>query len=179
MWTADVYLEALRFAAERHAGQTVPDTALPYVVHVASVAAEVMGALARETFARPDLALACALLHDTVEDTATTADELAARFGTDVAAGVQALSKDPALHKSARMADSLARIRVQPAEVWIVKLADRAVNMGPPPSSWSADKRRAYQVEARTILDALAPASAYLAARLHARIDAYAAFIEP
>jgi (p)ppGpp synthase/HD superfamily hydrolase len=136
-----------------------------------------MGALVREPFAHADLAVACAVLHDTLEDTATTTDELAARFGADVAAGVGALSKDPALPAEARMADSLARIRTQPREVWLVKLGDRIVNLGPPPAGWSAAKRRAYQAEARDIHAALADASPYLAARLEARIVAYSAFI--
>ena len=181
MWSPDLYLDALRFAAERHAAQKVPGTELPYIVHVASVASEVAGALAREAaaFARPDLAIACALLHDTLEDTATREDELVARFGADIAAGVRALSKDPALPKADRMSDSLARIRAQPREVWIVKLGDRIVNTGPPPAFWDDDKRRAYRLEARAILDALGAASPYLASRLDARIDAYAAFIAP
>ncbi|HEX3764083.1 MAG TPA: HD domain-containing protein [Kofleriaceae bacterium] len=177
MWSPDLYLDAIRFAAERHAGQLVPGSGLPYVVHVASVAVEVMGALTREPFARADLAVACAVLHDTVEDTPTTAGEIAARFGDDVAAGVSALSKNPALPKHARMADSLDRIRAQPREVWLVKLADRIVNLAPPPPAWSADKRRAYQAEATQIHSALAEASPYLAARLDARIAAYSAFI--
>lgn len=177
MWSSDLYLDAFRFAAERHADQRVPGTQLPYIVHVASVAAEVMAALSREPFARADLAVACAVLHDTVEDTATTADELVARFGPDVAAGVGALSKDAALPKPERMPDSLTRIRAQPREVWLVKLADRIVNLAPPPTHWSTDKRRAYQAEARDILTALADASPYLAARLDARITAYTAFI--
>ena len=177
MWSPDLYLQGLRFAAERHAGQLVPGTALPYIVHVASVAAEVMGALAREKVLRPDLAVACAVLHDTIEDTATTSDEIAERFGAEVAAGVRALSKDAALPKQARMADSLARIRAQPREVWLVKLADRIVNLGPPPGDWSSDKRRAYQAEARDIVNALGEASPYLASRIRERIAAYDAFI--
>jgi len=182
MWSPDLYLDAMRFAAERHSGQLVPGGQLPYVVHVASVAAEVMNAITREAgtpaaIARPDLAVACAILHDTVEDTATTVDEITARFGADVAAGVRALSKDPALPKADRMSDSLARIRAQPREVWIVKLADRTVNMGPPPSAWTSDKRRAYQAEARRILAALGQASQILTARLGARIDAYTQYL--
>jgi (p)ppGpp synthase/HD superfamily hydrolase len=177
MWSPDLYLDAFRFAAERHAGQLVPGSALPYIVHVASVAAEVMGALAREAVSRPDLAVACAVLHDTIEDTSTTSDEIAARFGPDVAAGVRALSKDASLPKQVRMGDSLARLRAQPREVWLVKLADRIVNLGPPPSDWSTDKRRAYQAEARDILSELGEASPYLAGRIDARITAYSAFI--
>lgn len=177
MWSPDGYLDALRFAAERHRGQLVPGTELPYVVHVTAVAAEVMGALARERFADPDLAVQCAVLHDTLEDTGTAYDELVARFGSRVAAGVHALTKDASLPKADRMADSLRRIREQPHEVWLVKLADRVVNLGRPPDTWTGDKRRAYRAEAGEILRTLADASLHLADRLAQRMEAYQAFI--
>jgi (p)ppGpp synthase/HD superfamily hydrolase len=177
MWSPDRYADALRFAAERHKSQLMAGSDLPYVTHVVSVAAEVMGTLARERFADPDLAVQCALLHDTIEDTGTEESEIAARFGTAVAAGVRALSKDPALPKKARMADSLRRVREQPPEVWIVKLADRITNLAPPPAHWPTDKRRAYLVEAGEILRALAPSSLWLADRLAARMSAYEAYL--
>lgn len=92
MWSPDLYVRALRFAADRHQGQTVPGTGHPYVVHLAMVASEVMGALARESFDEPDLAVQCALLHDCVEDTGTSRDDLLEVFGPHVLAGVLALS---------------------------------------------------------------------------------------
>jgi len=177
MWSADLYLDAVRFAAARHQGQEVPGTNLPYLMHVVSVAGEVMGAIARAPIDRPDLAIACAVLHDVLEDTGAADADLAGRFGADVAAGVRALSKDKALPKEARMPDSLARIRAQPREVWMVKLADRIVNLGRPPDFWPEAKRRAYQAEARDILAALGEASTWLADRLAARIDAYGAWL--
>lgn len=179
MWSADLYGDALRFAAARHAGQTVPGSGHPYVVHLTTVAAEVLAALARERFAAPDLAVQCALLHDCVEDTATTRDEIAAHFGAAVADGVAALSKDDALPKAARMADSLRRIRAQPPEVWIVKLGDRITNLQPPPPHWTPEKKRAYVTEAGEILAALAPASLYLADRLAEKIARYEAYVSP
>ena len=48
----------------------------------------------------------------------------------------------------AQMADSLARIKQQPKEVWLVKLADRSANLGKPPHYWSAEKILAYRQEA-------------------------------
>jgi (p)ppGpp synthase/HD superfamily hydrolase len=177
VWSADRYADALRFAADRHRGQTIPGSELPYIVHVAAVAGEVTAALGHDRFVDPDLAVQCALLHDTIEDTGTTADELAARFGAAVAAGVRALTKDPAVAKPDRMADSLRRIGAQPPEVWIVKLADRITNLEPPPRHWSATKRAAYRDEAGEILRALAGASVYLADRLAARITRYQAFV--
>jgi (p)ppGpp synthase/HD superfamily hydrolase len=169
------YVAALRFAAERHHAQRVPDSEYPYLVHVVSVAAETIAALVPGVDA--DLAVTCALLHDTIEDTATTHAELADRFGLAVADGVLALSKDSALPKAERMADSLRRILAQPHAVWMVKLADRITNLDEPPRSWVVDKRRAYRDEAIMIADALGAASPVLEARLRARIAGYAAYL--
>jgi (p)ppGpp synthase/HD superfamily hydrolase len=176
MFGPDRYVAALRFAAERHAGQRVPGTALPYLVHVVSVAAEVIAA-GDMVDGEHELAVMCALLHDTIEDTETTAQEIAARFGAAVADGVQALSKDPALPKAERMADSLRRIRAQPRAVWAVKMADRITNLSEPPAGWPEEKRRAYLEEARTIAQTLRGASAALDARMTQRIADYARYL--
>src|SRR5690606_31539260 len=85
-WSPDLFLRAARFAARAHHGQKLPGSELPYFLHIAQVAAEVMAALAVEPAERPDLALACALLHDTVEDTEVDRAAVAAEFGEDVAA---------------------------------------------------------------------------------------------
>lgn len=171
---ADAWHEAWRFAAEAHHGQRFPGTELPYILHVGGVAAETL--LALEGWALDDrlLALRCALLHDVLEDTATPAEALGARFGEAVLAGVRALSKDPSLPKEARMADSLRRIRAQPRAVWCVKLADRVTNLDAPPHYWDVAKVEGYREEARVILATLGEASARLAARLARRIEAYA-----
>lgn len=174
----EAYTRALLFAARAHAGQTVPGSSLPYLTHVVTVAAEVIAALTVESFARPDLAVACALLHDTVEDTKVTRADVAAAFGEAVAAGVMALTKDEALPKADRMPDSLARIKAQPPEVWAVKLADRITNLAAPPHDWPAEKRARYQAEAGCIRAALGPASAYLDARIARRIEAYTRYVD-
>jgi (p)ppGpp synthase/HD superfamily hydrolase len=172
-FSRDLYMRAWYFAAHRHDGQRMSGPDVPYITHVGAVAMEVLATLAIETFADPDLAVACALLHDTVEDTKTTTEDIAAQFGAAVAAGVGALSKDARVPKEERMADSLRRIRDQPREVWMVKLADRTVNMEPAPPHWSADKRRTYRDQAQTILDQLGSASPSLAARLAMKIARY------
>ena len=175
MFSTDLYVTALRFAAAKHRDQRVPGTELPYVVHVVSVAAEVIAALPGAGVGSPDLAVQCALLHDTVEDTGTALEELEAVFGPAVAAGVLALTKDACMPKPDRMADSLRRIRDQPREVWMVKLADRITNLAPPPSGWTREKCAAYRVEAIALADALGTANEQLDRRLRARIDAYRA----
>ena len=174
MFSPDRYVDAMRFAAAAHHAQKVPGHDLPYLVHVVSVAAEVIAVLPHHPEIDADLAVTCALLHDTVEDTPITAGELAARYGDAVAAGVQALSKDEQLPtKQEQMADSLRRIQEQPREIAIVKLADRITNMSSPPHAWSKDKCTAYRKEALLIADTLGAASIALDARLRGRIEAY------
>lgn len=71
------------------------------------------------------------------------------------------------------MLDSLRRIREQPREVWLFKLADRITNLEPPPPHWPVEKRRAYRVEGELILQELGGASRRLRARLEQRLKDY------
>ncbi len=169
----DAWLAAWGFAARAHSTQKLPGHDLPYVVHLGAVSMEILIAHQQDPFDRPELAVQCALLHDTLEDTTTQQADLAVRFRADIVAGVRALTKDASLAKSDAMADSLRRIRAQPREVWAVKLADRISNLGPPPSHWTAEKIASYQEEARTIVAALGEAHEPLARRLAARINEY------
>lgn len=173
LWSQEAYLVASRFAAEAHAGQLVPGTSLPYLLHLTQVTMEVIAALRVEAGHDEDLAVQCALLHDVLEDTPVTYDQLAKRFGVVVAAGVAALTKADHLPKTEAMSDSLRRIQTQPSAVWLVKLADRITNLQPPPADWNVTKIAAYRAEAETILAALGTASPYLAARLAAKIAGY------
>jgi (p)ppGpp synthase/HD superfamily hydrolase len=174
----DLFKRALDFAAGSHGPQTVPGSGFPYVVHVTKVAMEVIAATEGESSSDRNLAVACALLHDTVEDAQEEArEEVASRimasFGPAVAAGVLALTKDERLPKGLQMASSLRAIKEQPRSVWLVKLADRITNLEPPPAAWSLEKRRAYLDEAKTILDALGSASAMLRKRFEAKLAEY------
>jgi (p)ppGpp synthase/HD superfamily hydrolase len=174
-WTQQGYLDALRFAGQAHAGQTVPGTNLPYVIHVASVAMEVIAAVREQPDCDQELAVRCALLHDVLEDTQTTVEQLQAAFGLAVADGVSALSKNKVLPESQQMQDSLRRIREQPPEVWMVKLADRITNLQPPPQHWRRDKVSSYRDEAMVIRASLEDASRVLARRLSQKIEEYGA----
>jgi (p)ppGpp synthase/HD superfamily hydrolase len=166
----------MRYAAAKHNTQKEPGHDLPYLVHVVSVAAEVIAALPAARLANPDLAVTCALLHDTVEDTGTPLAEIVERFGRDVAAGVDALSKRESVAKPDRMMDSLRRILEQPPEIAAVKLADRTINLSEPPHYWSTEKRIAYRAEAVTIADTIGHRCPALETRLRGRIESYAAF---
>lgn len=175
LWSQEAYLAAWNYASHKHRNQKVPGTDTPYAAHLGSVAMEVMTAVAaRGDVSDPDLAVQCALLHDVVEDAEVALAEVAEHFGAAVAAGVGALTKDAQLAtKGEQMQDSLERIRLQPHEVWMVKLADRITNLQPPPKHWTSQKIRAYREEAETIHAALASACPVLGARLTAKIAQY------
>jgi (p)ppGpp synthase/HD superfamily hydrolase len=176
-WSQDTYIETYRFAANAHRGQLVPGTDLPYAMHFTLVSMEVIAALRYESGRDESLAVQCALLHDVLEDTDTTHCQLIEQFGAAVAAGVLALTKDSKLDKSTQMADSLRRIRQQPPEVWMVKLADRITNLQPPPSFWTKDWIAAYRAEAVEILAVLGEASVVLSSRLREKIDGYGTYL--
>lgn len=177
-WSQDSYIKAYRFAAQAHRGQTVPGTDLPYIMHVSFVCMEVIAALHLEKGHDENLAVQCALLHDVIEDTDATYEQVQTGFGESVANGVLALSKDKALAKHLQLVDSLRRIRQQPQTVWMVKLADRITNLQPPPSHWTQDKIVHYQEEAVRIHQALKVASSLLASRLLTKIEDYKSYIE-
>ena len=137
-------LDALDFAAEKHKNQRRKDPAqTPYVNHVIEVAA---------ILARHDVtdrtALLAAILHDTIEDTETTPDELAQRFGPDVRDAVLEVTDDKSLPKAERK-----RLQVEHAPhlshaARLVKLGDKISNVRyvayHAPESWSVERRREY-----------------------------------
>lgn len=180
-WSREKYFKAYNFAAEAHKGQLVPGTDMPYVVHASIVAMEIIAALAVETVERPNLAVQCALLHDCLEDTYIVYDEIVTQYGIYVADGVLALSKDGAVGKTEdeykrdrlQLEDSLQRIKQQPREIWMVKMADRIVNLQRPPSHWNDGKIVWYKQGAELIHKELSSASEYLGERLRAKIDRY------
>jgi len=94
-----LWLHALEFAAERHRNQRRKDAdGSPYINHPIAVAS----VLATEATVTDEATLLAALLHDTVEDTGTTLQELQQLFGTEVAALVGEMSDDKSLPKETR-----------------------------------------------------------------------------
>ena len=174
---SEICRKAWIFASRKHNRQLYPGSEqLPYLTHIGSVLLELLPALQEDDTLDTDTAICCALLHDTVEDTKTTINEISDIFGVRIAAGVDALTKGKTLHGEAATRGSLERIRKQPNEVWVVKLADRAANLQKPPDHWNKEKRLAYAHEARLILEALGAASPYLADILTSRINAWESY---
>ena len=162
------YQKAIKFAAKRHAdkNQLIPGTNLPYVVHLSNVAMEILIASQKTENFDSEFAIQVALLHDILEDTETTFEEIGNEFGIKIAQAVLALTKNSKIQKEERMDDSLNRIKELPKEVWAVKLADRITNLQPPPEHWSFEKITEYQKQAVLIYNSLKGGNEYLEDRL-------------
>ncbi len=113
-------LEAASFAARAHDGQYRKDGETPYASHpfrVCLVVRDVFG------FDDPRM-LITALLHDTIEDTTTDFDDLAHRYGHEIAGWVADLTKDKRLPDDERERVYLERLMQAPWQVQVCKLAD-------------------------------------------------------
>ncbi len=178
METQTLYQKAIKFATSKHLEkeQKVPGTDLPYVVHLSNVAMEILIASSHTDNFNLGFAVQVALLHDTIEDTSATFDELKNIFGVEIANAVSALTKNESLPKENQMQDCLQRIKKLQKEVWAVKLADRITNLQPAPSHWDKEKKINYKNEARTILNELQYGNNFLAIRLNTSIELYENF---
>jgi len=167
------YQKAIRFAGEKHANQKMPASEASYLVHLSNVAMEVILAERHTDDFDLTFAVQVALLHDVLEDTPATFEEVAANFSEEIAEAVLALSKNDELPSDIQIPDSLMRIKALRKEVWAVKLADRITNMQQPPKNWSLEKKKHYRQVAKLILQELEGGNAYLEARLKEKIEEY------
>lgn len=125
--TSDLAAKALAFASEWHGDQRRKGTDIPYVSHLLAVAALVL-----EGGGTLELHVPAALLHDVIEDTGATVDDVESQFGSDVAAIVKACSdKDdptdppPWIERKARYVEHLLDLR---PDALLVSLADKVHN---------------------------------------------------
>ena len=113
-------LEAASFAARAHHGQLRKDRVTPYVSHPFRVCLVV-----RDLFGFDDpRMLITALLHDVVEDTTTDYDDLAERYGPEIANWVSCLTKDKRLPDGERERAYIEGLLKAPWQVQVCKLAD-------------------------------------------------------
>ena len=172
--TQELYQKAMRYAGEKHANQKVSGTTSNYLLHISNVAMEVLMAYHFDNRFDIDFAIQTAILHDTIEDTDATFEEIKNIFGEPIATAVQALTKDESLaSKRERMRDSLERINKLQKEVGLVKIADRITNLQTPPKHWNREKIINYYEEAKQISKHLNDKNDYLNKRLIKKISAY------
>jgi guanosine-3',5'-bis(diphosphate) 3'-pyrophosphohydrolase len=137
-------LEALQFAAVKHQyDRRGGYDRLPYINHLIKVT---NGLVNRCGFTEDTLLLA-AVLHDIVEDTDVTGEELSARFGHEVAGIVLELTDDMSLSYELRKQRQLETAPQLSRGARIIRLADKASNIEDIfsyPLDWTLDKKEAY-----------------------------------
>ncbi len=148
-------LDAIHFAADRHRYQRRKDPdATPYINHPLSLAE----LLARVGGVRDPVVLIAAVLHDTVEDTETTPDELEARYGAEVRRVVDEVTDDRSLGQAERKALQVQHAAHSSSRAKLVKLADKICNVidvtEHAPPDWQPERRIAYLDWSARVVDA-------------------------
>ena len=147
---------ALAFAAHKHRDQRRKDAeASPYINHPIALA-EV---LAGEGGVSDAEVLAAALLHDTIEDTDTSLEELQREFGERIAAMVAEVTDDKNLPKADRKRLQIEHAAGISPGAKLVKLADKICNLRDvadrPPAKWDLQRRQEYFEWAKKVIDEL------------------------
>jgi (p)ppGpp synthase/HD superfamily hydrolase len=160
--------QAVDYAARQHIAQRRKgDRAEPYVNHVIEVAAM----LAEATGGTDTVLVMGGLLHDTIEDTDTEYDDLARRFGAEVADLVQEVTDDKSLPKEVRKRLQVEKTPHKSTRARLLKIADKTSNLRglveSPPTGWTAERLRAYVVWAADVVRSCRG----LNARLEAQFD--------
>jgi (p)ppGpp synthase/HD superfamily hydrolase len=181
-WSIDEIQNVWQLVSKLHDGQKYGGVSegerVEYINHIGSVVFEVLNAIRSTENMNSDLAVKCAMLHDTIEDTTFDYEKVNDLFGSQVASGVLALTKNDQITDSLeKMLDSLNRIKQQPIEVWAVKMADRISNLYEPPYYWNDEKKLKYIEEAEIIHNELKDGNEYLARRLKIKIKEYYRFL--
>lgn len=149
-------ITALAFATRKHRDQRRKDVhASPYINHPIALA-EVLVNEAGIT----DIQVICAaLLHDTVEDTETTPEEIEDAFGRPVRDIVMEVTDDQTLDKAQRKQRQIDHAAQLSDQAKLVKLADKICNLrdvsATPPADWSVPRCQAYFDWAKAVIDNL------------------------
>lgn len=146
-------LGAASFAAEKHSAQRRKDPdASPYINHPLAVANVLVQQGVTDV-----VSIQAALLHDTVEDTNTTREELLNAFGPEVTAVVLEVTDDKSLPFAERKRRQIEHAAELSERAKLVKLGDKICNARDvafnPPVAWSLERRRAYIEWTRQVVD--------------------------
>jgi len=138
-------LKAFRFAAEKHNDQRRKDAkASPYINHLIGVA-ETLWSVGG---VRDSALLVAAILHDTIEDTDTTSEEVKIEFGEEVLSLVLEVTDDKSLPKETRKQLQVEHAPHKSEKAKQLKLADKINNIRDiiqsPPESWTLERQQEY-----------------------------------
>ena len=146
--TKDV-ITALHFAANAHNGQFRKGPKHePYINHLI----EVVHILTNADILDSNT-LMIAALHDVVEDTNKTEDELRIEFGDHIADGVKLLSDDKLLSLEVRRAHQIEHAEKLPDHLKLVKIADHCSNIISIPEKWGKNELMVYLGWSREVIN--------------------------
>jgi len=139
------------FAKNKHAGMTRKNKKIPYSDHLEAVVNRL------KSIGASDENILCAgWLHDTIEDTDTSFDDLFEQFGREVAILVSSLSKDKSLIKKEREKQYVKQLKVAPLEAKIIKVCDISSNLSDlKDSGLSKSKQLRYAKQKRHYLNVI------------------------
>jgi guanosine-3',5'-bis(diphosphate) 3'-pyrophosphohydrolase len=154
--TDTVLIRALEFAARKHRMQRRKDEdASPYINHPIAL----MSVLCVEAGVCDPGILSVAALHDTIEDTETTREELEAQFGIEIAMLVIEMTDDKSLPKAERKRLQIEHAEHMSDDGTLVKLADKICNLrdvaASPPAGWNLGRQQEYFDWAKAVIDRL------------------------
>jgi (p)ppGpp synthase/HD superfamily hydrolase len=160
-------LKALSFAADKHRFQTRKDSAgTPYINHPINVVLT----LAETGLETDTLLLVAAILHDTIEDTQTTPEEIQTFFGKEVLGIVLEVTDDKTIPKEERKRRQVSEAPTKSLRARKLKLADKICNVTDiihhPPDNWSVERKLNYLLWAEQVLQGLRGANPLLERRL-------------
>jgi guanosine-3',5'-bis(diphosphate) 3'-pyrophosphohydrolase len=148
------FLKALRTASIAHKFQLRKDGITPFINHPIQVA-ELISSVGG---IQDEVILSAAILHDIIEDTATTYDEVKNTFGFVIADIVMECSDNKDLPKAERKRLQVVDVSSKSYEAKIVKLADKIANMTDiivnPAIGWDKERKLAYFEWSREVVDA-------------------------
>jgi guanosine-3',5'-bis(diphosphate) 3'-pyrophosphohydrolase len=160
--TSDIalILQALEFASIKHKDQRRKDAgASPYINHPIALAK----VLCIEGGITDAKVICGALLHDTIEDTETTAEELQTNFGKAITKIVLEVSDDKTLPKTERKRLQIEHARHASKRAKLVKLADKISNLRDilksPPADWPKKRKQDYFDWAKEVVDQVSNAN--------------------
>jgi guanosine-3',5'-bis(diphosphate) 3'-pyrophosphohydrolase len=147
-------IRALAFAADKHRNQRRKDAdASPYINHPIGLA----NVLANEAGIEDERVLVAAILHDTVEDTETTEQELVRLFGQEVADIVAEVTDDKSLPKAERKRLQVEHAPALSRRAKLVKISDKIANLrdvaSSPPATWALERKQEYFDWAKAVVD--------------------------
>lgn len=135
---------AENFAKERHVNTIRIDANVSHHEHLSSVVARLknLGVTDEDT-------ISAAWLHDTINDTSTSFDELDQRFGSKVAVFVLSISRDKSLPRSLQEEQFVKQLKESPLEAKLIKLCDISANLRDLKNSQFSKTRKSKEMKKR------------------------------